>query len=120
MSSTNLGKEDAPELSKSRFEIPFEEAVKAKMPLAEAFAHKQLRYREQKHVTSPFSLATPRDQNDAGSIPVQQPNVMIASVATKAALNTLLATNRPSSSVVRRPELRLISHLHEHSEAVIQ
>lgn len=91
------------------------------MPLAEAFAHKQMRYREQKHVTNPSSLATPRDQNDAGSIPVQQPNVMIASVTTKTALNALLATNRPTSSgVVRRPELRLVSHLHEHSEAVIQ
>jgi hypothetical protein len=116
-----LGWNEAPESNKSRYEIPFEEAVKAKMPLAEAFAHKQMRYREQKHVTNPSSLATPRDQNDAGSIPVQQPNVMIASVTTKTALNALLATNRPTSSgVVRRPELRLVSHLHEHSEAVIQ
>ncbi|KAI6184097.1 Non-specific serine/threonine protein kinase [Aphelenchoides bicaudatus] len=120
-SSKDLSYGSVPETSKFRIEIPFEEAVKLKMPLAEAFAHKQLRFQEQKHVTNPASLAAPRDQNDAGSIPVQQPNVMIASMATRSALNTFFTQSRPTpSAVVRRPELRLVSHLHEHNEAIIQ
>lgn len=109
------------ETSRSRLEIPFEEALKNRMSLAEAFAHKQFRYKEQKHVTGPASLATPRDPNDAAGIPIQQPYVMIASPATRTALHVLLPSNRPNSShPVRRPELRLVSHLHEHNESVIQ
>lgn len=109
------------ESHKSRLEIPFENALQVKMTLFEAFAHKQLRFCEQKRVTSPAFLETPRDFNDAAGIPIQQQNVMIASTATKTALNTLLSSNRPSTSnLVRRPELRLVSHLHEHSDAIIQ
>jgi hypothetical protein len=90
------------------------------MPLAEAFAHKQLRYSEQKRVTSPSVLTARRDQNDAAEIPIQQPNVMIASTSTKNALSNLLTSNRASGSLVRRPEIRLLSHLHEHGDAVIE
>lgn len=109
------------ESNKSRLEIPFEAVLQSKMPLSEAFAHKRLRYYEQKRVTSPVLLATPRDHNDAAGIPTQQPNVMIASTTTRAALNSLLGSNRPSTShSTRRPELRLLSHLHEHGDAVIQ
>ena len=108
------------ESNKHRLEIPFEAALQTKMNLSEAFAHKQLRYSEQKRVTSPAFLTKARDQSDASTIPIQQPNVMIASTSIKSAIGLLSSNRASTSNVVRRPELRLISHLHEHSEAIIQ
>ncbi|KAI6188317.1 Non-specific serine/threonine protein kinase [Aphelenchoides besseyi] len=62
---------DAPDLTRRPLEVPFEMAVSSKMQLAEAFAHKQQRYQEQRRVTNSLSFLPPRDPKDAAAIPVQ-------------------------------------------------
>ncbi|CAD5215397.1 unnamed protein product [Bursaphelenchus xylophilus] len=92
----------------------------SKVHLIEALDHKRTRYMEQKRVISTKLTTKVRDKNDAREIPVQKGHVLHNTPQTINAMAQAMHSVRADSPSGRRPELRLLANLHEHSKTVLK